>query len=79
MDLRTEQKRTWRRQESIIVDKYQAIVILENLSKGFMQTQIESAVYAKFEQMLITKLNLYIDKQKDKNIPGGLYHPLQLT
>ena len=97
MNLRTEQKRTWRRQESIkdlkegylsqvvhkltklIVDKYQAIVVLENLSKGFMQTQIESAVYAKFEQMLITKLNLYIDKQKDKNALGGLYHPLQLT
>ena len=97
MNLRTEQKRTWRRQESIkdlkegylsqavhkltklIVDKYQAIVVLENLSKGFMQTQIESAVYAKFEQMLITKLNLYIDKQKDKNAIGGLYHPLQLT
>ena len=97
MNLRTEQKRTWRRQESIkdlkegylsqvvhkltklIVDKYQAIVVLENLSKGFMQTQIESAVYAKFEQMLITKLNLYIDKQKDKNTVGGLYHPLQLT
>ena len=97
MDLRTEQKRTWRRQEGIkdlkegylsqvvhklakmVVDKYQAIIVLENLSKGFMQTQIESAVYAKFEQMLITKLNLYVDKQKDKNIPGGLYHPLQLT
>lgn len=96
MNLRTEQKRTWRRQENIkdlkegylsqvvhkltkmIVDN-QAIVALENLSKGFMQTQIESSVYAKFEQMLITKLNLYIDKQKDKNQPGGLYKPLQLT
>ena len=96
MNLRTEQKRTWRRQENIkdlkegylsqvvhkltkmIVDN-QAIVVLENLSKGFMQTQIESSVYAKFEQMLITKLNLYIDKQKDKNQPGGLYMPLQLT
>ena len=63
----------------LIVDKYQAILVLENLSKGFMQTQIESAVYAKFEQMLITKLNLYVDKQKDKNAPGGLYCPLQLT
>lgn len=96
MNLRTEQKRTWRHQDNIkdlkegylsqvihkltkmIVDN-QAIVVLENLSKGFMQTQIESSVYAKFEQMLITKLNLYIDKQKDKNQPGGLYKPLQLT
>lgn len=91
MNLRTEQKKTWRHQDNIkdlkegylsqvvhkltkmIVDDYQAIVVLENLSKGFMQTQIESAVYSKFEQMLITKLNLYIDKQKDKNEPGGLY------
>lgn len=97
MNLRTEQKRTWRRQENIkdlkegymsqvvhkltkmLVDDYQAIVVLENLSKGFMQTQIESSVYSKFEEMLITKLNLYIDKQKDKNEPGGLYKPLQLT
>ena len=97
MNLRTEQKKTWRRQENIknlkegylsqvvhrltkmIVDDYKAIIILENLSKGFIQTQIESSVYSKFEEMLITKLNLYIDKQKDKNIPGGLYHPLQLT
>lgn len=97
MNLRTEQKKTWRHQDNIkdlkegylsqvvhkltkmIVDDYQAIVVLENLSKGFMQTQIESSVYAKFEQMLITKLNLYIDKQKDKNQPGGLYKPLQLT
>ena len=96
-NLRTEQKKTWRCQESIkdlkegylsqvvhkltkmIVDEYQAIVVLENLSKGFVQTQIESAVYAKFEQMLISKLNLYIDKHKDKNATGGLYHPLQLT
>ena len=29
--------------------------------------------------MLITKLNLYIDKQKNKNEAGGLYKPLQLT
>ena len=97
MDLRTEQKRTWRRQEGIkdlkkgylsqvvhkltrmIVDEYQAIIVLEKLNKGFVQTQIESTVYSKFEEMLITKLNLYIDKQKDKETPGGLYHPLQLT
>lgn len=97
MNLRTEQKKTWRHQNSIkdlkegylsqvvhkltkmIVDDYHAIVVLENLNKGFMQTQIESSVYSKFEQMLITKLNLYVDKQKNKNEAGGLYKPLQLT
>lgn len=97
MNLRTEQKRTWRHQDNIkdlkegylsqvvhkltkmIVDDYHAIVVLEYLSKWFMQTQIESSVYSKFEQMLITKLNLYVDKQKNKNEAGGLYKPLQLT
>lgn len=61
--------------------EYKAIVVLEDLNKGFMRgrQKIERQVYEKFEKMLIEKLNCYIDKQKGSNDIGGALHPLQLT
>ncbi|WP_287229417.1 type V CRISPR-associated protein Cas12a/Cpf1 [Xylanibacter caecicola] len=60
---------------------YKAIVVLEDLNKGFMRgrQKIERQVYEKFEKMLIDKLNCYVDKQKDADDIGGVLHPLQLT
>lgn len=61
--------------------QYKAIVVLEDLNKGFMRgrQKIERNVYEQFEKMLIDKLNYYVDKQKDANEVGGLLHALQLA
>ena len=61
--------------------KYHAVVVLEDLNKGFMRgrQKVEKQVYQKFEKMLIDKLNYLVDKHKDANETGGLLHALQLT
>lgn len=61
--------------------EYKAIVVLEDLNKGFMRgrQKIERQVYEKFEKMLIDKLNYYVDKQKKADEAGGLLHALQLA
>ena len=61
--------------------EYNAIVVLEDLNMGFMQSRqkFERQVYEKFEKMLIDKLNCYIDKQADPTSTGGMLHALQLT
>ena len=61
--------------------EYKAIVILEDLNMGFMQSRqkIERNVYEQFEHMLIDKLNFYVDKKKEADSPGGLLHGLQLA
>ena len=61
--------------------KYQAIVVMEDLNFGFMNSRkkVEKQVYQKFEKMLIDKLNYYIDKTKDPDEYGGALHALQLT
>ena len=61
--------------------EYNAIVVLEDLNTGFMRgrQKIERQVYEKFEQMLIEKLNCYIDKHADPLEEGGILRPLQLT
>ena len=61
--------------------KYHAVVVLEELNKGFMRgrQKVEKQVYQKFEKMLIDKLNYLVDKHKDANETGGLLHALQLT
>ena len=61
--------------------KYHAVVVLEDLDKGFMRgrQKVEKQVYQKFEKMLIDKLNYLVDKHKDANETGGLLHALQLT
>lgn len=61
--------------------EYKAIVVLEDLNKGFMlgRQKIERSVYEQFEKMLIDKLNYYVDKKTPIHEPGGLMHALQLT
>ena len=61
--------------------EYDAIVVLEDLNKGFMRgrQKIERNVYKQFEKALIDKLSYYVDKQKGINEAGGLLHALQLT
>ena len=61
--------------------KYNAIVVLEDLNRSFMQKRdgIEKSVYQKFEKMLIDKLGLLVDKNKAANEPGGALHALQLA
>ena len=61
--------------------EYDAIVVLEDLNKGFVRgrQKIERNVYKQFEKALIDKLGYYVDKQKGINEAGGLLHALQLT
>lgn len=58
-----------------------AIVVLEDLNQGFKRERQkkELQIYQKFEQALITKLNYYVDKQKQANQTSGLFNALQLT
>lgn len=64
-----------------LVEKYDAIVVMENLNAGFKNSRIkiEKQVYQKFENMLIEKLRYRVKKTRDINEPGGLYNALQLT
>lgn len=66
---------------SSLVIKYDAIVVLEDLNSGFMQSRagIEKQLYRNFEIALIKKLNLLINKTTDVNSDGGLRRPYQLT
>ena len=61
--------------------KYNAIVALEYLNKGFMRgrQKVEKQVYQKFEKMLIDKLNYLVDKQADSMSIGGVLKAYQLT
>lgn len=60
--------------------KYDAIVVLENLNRGFMQKRgLENNVYQKFEQMLLDKLSYYVDKTKHPEEAGGALHAYQLS
>ncbi len=64
-----------------LVEKYDAIIVMEDLTKGFKnsRTKVEKQVYQKFEKMLIDKLNLYINKKHKANEKGGLLKGYQLT
>lgn len=64
-----------------LVEKYDAIIVMEDLTSGFKNNRIkvEKQVYQKFEKMLIDKLNLYINKKHKNNENGGLLKGYQLT
>ncbi|MCE2615800.1 type V CRISPR-associated protein Cas12a/Cpf1 [Phocaeicola oris] len=64
-----------------LIIKYNAIVILEDLSIGFKRSRqkIESSVYQQFEKSLIDKLNYLVDKTLPAEAYGGLLHAYQLT
>lgn len=61
--------------------EHNAVVVMEDLNFGFKRgrQKVEKQVYQKFEKMLIDKLNYYVDKKKDFDENGGLYHAYQLT
>ena len=64
-----------------LMDKYKAIIVLEDLNNGFKNSRIkvEKQVYQKFEKMLIDKLNYLVYKNKDVRAEGGLFKAYQLT
>lgn len=64
-----------------LVVKYDAVIAMEDLNFGFKNSRypIEKQVYQKFENMLISKLNLLIDKNADPTKDGGLLRAYQLT
>ena len=57
-----------------LVVKYDAVIAMEDLNFGFKRGRfpVEKQVYQKFENMLISKLNLLIDKKADPTEDGGL-------
>lgn len=64
-----------------LVVKYDAVIAMEDLNFGFKRGRfpVEKQVYQKFENMLISKLNLLIDKKADPTENGGLLRAYQLT
>lgn len=64
-----------------LVVKYDAVIAMEDLNFGFKHGRfpVEKQVYQKFENMLISKLNLLIDKKADPTENGGLLRAYQLT
>ena len=69
-------------QISKMMVEYDAIVVLENLNKGFIRKRggkVEKSVYQKFEKMLIDKLGYIVDKTAQPTEPGGALNALQLS
>lgn len=64
-----------------LVVKYDAVIAMEDLNFGFKRGRfpVEKQVYQKFENMLISKLNLLIDKKAAPTEDGGLLRAYQLT
>ena len=64
-----------------LVIKYDAVIAMEDLNFGFKRGRfpVEKQVYQKFENMLISKLNLLIDKKANPTENGGLLRAYQLT
>lgn len=64
-----------------LMEKYNAIIVLEDLNKGFKNSRIkvEKQVYQKFEKMLIEKLNYLVIKGNKGLDEGGVFNSYQLT
>lgn len=64
-----------------LIEKYDAVVALEDLSSTFKNSRIkvEKQIYQKFENQLISKLNYMVDKQKPAGEYGGLLKAYQLA
>ena len=64
-----------------LILKYDAVIAMEDLNFGFKRGRfkVEKQVYQKFENMLISKLNLLIDKNIPPESEGGLLRAYQLT
>lgn len=67
---------------ALMMVKYNAIVVMENLNQGFKRIRggiAERSVYQKFEKMLIDKLNYFVIKNENWTNPGGVLNGYQLT
>lgn len=64
----------------MVVD-YNAIIVMEDLNRGFKRGRfkVECQVYQKFENMLISKLNYLVFKEKKADENGGILKGYQLT
>ncbi len=64
-----------------LVLEYDAVIAMEDLNFGFKKGRfcVEKQVYQKFENMLITKLNYLVSKDRDASENGGLLRAYQLT
>ncbi|OGF20863.1 type V CRISPR-associated protein Cpf1 [Candidatus Falkowbacteria bacterium RBG_13_39_14] len=64
-----------------LIKKYNAIVVLEDLSMGFKRGRFfrERQVYQKFELALFRKLNYWVDKNKEEGEKGSALSAWQLT
>ncbi len=65
----------------LLIEKYGAIIVMENLNSGFKNTRsaVEKSVYQKFEKMLCDKLSFMVDKQKQPTECGGILNAYQLA
>ncbi|MBT3298870.1 type V CRISPR-associated protein Cas12a/Cpf1 [archaeon] len=66
---------------AFLIEKYNAIVCLEDLNFGFKRGRfkVEKQVYQKFEKALIDKLNYLVFKDAKPNEPGHVLNAFQLT
>ncbi len=66
---------------SQLIQKYNAIVAIEDLNSGFMRgrQKIERQIYTKFENRLIDKLSYIVDKKASPLDCGGVLNALQLV
>lgn len=64
----------------MVVD-YNAIIVMEDLNRGFKRGRfkVERQVYQKFENMLISKLNYLVFKERKADENGGILRGYQLT
>ena len=64
----------------MVID-YNAIIVMEDLNKGFKRGRfkVERQVYQKFENMLISKLNYLVFKERKVDENGGILRGYQLT
>jgi CRISPR-associated protein Cpf1 len=65
-----------------LIEKYNAVVVLEDLNYRFKQVRsgIERTIYQQFEKALINKLNyLSFKDNRDLDAPGGILNGYQLT
>lgn len=66
---------------ALLIDQYNAVVVLENLNPGFKRSRIkvERQVYQKFEKALIEKLNYLVFKDRKYSENGSFAKGYQLT
>jgi len=65
-----------------LVEKYNAIIVLEDLNMRFKQVRggIERSIYQQFEKQLIDKLGYLVFKDdRDSDAPGGVLNGYQLV